>query len=209
MYAEAVSAVPGRCSCSTTAVPSPAGEILVVRIAGTVDHATTAEAAAALDEAVERRASHLVVDLTGVSFCAVAGITMVVQAAGCAAHHGTGFCVSGAPRYVRRVLTLLWPPDLRPITYPSTATAVLAVLSEQAARLGRTRPHGPAGGRPRVGRAPGGAGRAYRELVLRHRRRMYRSALHTLGTSDDPDDVARDIAIRLHTALAVFSTVDR
>lgn len=198
-----------RCSCSVTALPSPAGEILVVRISGIVDHSTVADVAVALDGAIERRASHLVVDLTAVDFCAVAGITLVVHAGGRAADHGTSFYVSGVPRYVRRVLMLLWPQDLQPTVYPSTAAAVLGAMTEQATRLGPIPPIEPDDDRPLTERARHGDVEAYRELVLRHRRRMYRSALRTLGASDDPDDVARDITIRLHAALAVFSGIDR
>jgi DNA-directed RNA polymerase specialized sigma24 family protein len=40
--------------------------------------------------------------------------------------------------------------------------------------------------------------------VRRHHARIYRSARHTLGLSDDPDDIADDIASRLHSALAAF-----
>ncbi|HWM02250.1 MAG TPA: hypothetical protein VNP92_07910 [Actinophytocola sp.] len=72
----------------------------------------------------------------------------------------------------------------------------------------RVSEHRGGGARRDVG-AHAGDVEAYRELVLRHRRRMYRSALRTLGASGDPDDVARDIATHLHTALAVFSAVDR
>jgi anti-anti-sigma factor len=196
------------CSCTATALSSPAGEILVIRIVGQVDHATVADVAAVLDDAVERYASHLVIDLVGVNFCAVDGTTLIVQAGRRAAQHGTGYCVSGAPQYVRRVWTLLWPEDLRPTRYPSTAAAVQAAITEQAERLGRIRPIEPDDDRPLADRAHAGDVEAYRELVLRHRRRMYSSALRTLGESDDPDDVARDIAARMHTALAVFSAVD-
>lgn len=49
---------------------------------------------------------------------------------------------------------------------------------------------------------------AYRDLVRRHRTRMFRSALHVLGASPDPDDLTDDLTTHLHTALAAFARAD-
>lgn len=60
-----------------------------------------------------------------------------------------------------------------------------------------------------VERASAGDVDCYRELIHRHRRRMYCNALRLLGSTDDADAVDRDVASRLRTTLAVFSASAR
>ena len=196
-------------SCTTTALPSPAGEIVVLRIAGEVDHVTVSIVAAALDDAVERRSGHLVVDLAGMGFCGARGLALLIDSAGRAAARGTGYAVSGASHHVRRVWRLLWPADERPVGYPHTAAAVITAMARQAELRGRRTD--PAGNQyvswpPQlVERASAGDVDCYRELVVHHRRRMYGNALSLLGSTDDADVVDHDVAARLRTTLAGFS----
>jgi RNA polymerase sigma-70 factor, ECF subfamily len=56
-----------------------------------------------------------------------------------------------------------------------------------------------------VDKARAGDMDAYEVLIRRHRDRIYRIALRMLGSADDAEDVAQDVAIQLWTALAGFA----
>ena len=54
---------------------------------------------AALDRALDRGADHLVVDLTGVTFCGARGLALLVRSGVIAAGRGTGYSVRAVPRH--------------------------------------------------------------------------------------------------------------
>lgn len=217
------------CSCHTSSMPTPAGEILVVRVFGVVDQATEHVLRGALAEAGRRRPSHLVVDVAGLGFCSVRGLALLAGISTEPAELGTEYLLSGVEPRIERFLRLLWPDDTLPVRYPGAAAAVLAAMGGQRGRHGRDRPASPTV-RPATGpgphtaderdrfreltdqglidRARGGDRAAYRELARRHRTGMYRSALRTLGSSDDPEEVGHELATRLRIALAAFGEAD-
>lgn len=179
---------------------------------------------AALVEAREGHPSHLVVDVAGLGFCSVRGLALLALAPTEPAALRAEHLLSGVGPHIERHLGCLWPAERLPVRYPSAGAAVLAAMAQQRKRH-RHQPPTPRptrrAARPRLRvvdgpdrfagvtddelteRARGGAGDAYRELVRRHRTRMYRNALRMLG-SEDPEDVAEDIATRLRMALAAF-----
>jgi hypothetical protein len=68
------------CSCTSTSLSSPAGEVIVLRVAGEVDLSTVSVLQAALADSVARGPCHLVVDLAGLTFCSARGLTLLVGA---------------------------------------------------------------------------------------------------------------------------------
>ncbi len=210
------------CSCHTSAMSTPGGEIVVVRVFGDVDLTTAHVLSAALTEARTRRPGHLVVDVAGMGFCSVRGLTLLVHGGSADPDRPTEYLLSGVGSHVERFLALLWPHDGLPARYPSAGAAVLAAMAHQRDRHGAPeratrrglyavpgpdRHDEPTGGgtdEELTAQARAGDNGAYRELARRHRTRMYRSALRKLGSSDDPEDVADDIADRLRLALAAF-----
>lgn len=208
------------CDCVTTELPGPAGQVVVVvHVGGQLDTASLPAVSEALAGAFERRPAHLVVDLAALAFCSARGLATFFDAGRRAAARGIGYSVSGASTQVRGLWTQLWPRNQVPAQFPTAAGAVVAAMARP---LEPHRP--PPAGRPVLGlvrdldpfdgdtdqslveQARGGDAEAYRELARRHRRRVFRSALHTLAVSDDPDDVAGDIAVRLGAALAAMAT---
>lgn len=117
------------CTCTVTALPSPAGEVRLLAVAGEIDLCSLSRLQAALTGVLAHRPDHLVVDLAGVTFCSVCGITAVMEAAAVAAGQGTGFAVSGTSRRLDRVWALLWPEVERPMRFPTAGTAVLSALA--------------------------------------------------------------------------------
>jgi anti-anti-sigma factor len=206
------------CSCRTNVLPSPGGEIVMLAVDGELDLASLPAVAAALERALDRPTGHLVVSLTGLAFCSVRGAALLVDAGTTAAQHGIGFSVSGAPAQLRRMWAMLFPAERRPVQF-ATAERALVDIGSRPTRRGAG---APVAAEPAVSAGPpehlaepeliaaarSGGAAAYRELVHRTRRRVYRSALHTLSTSDDPDAVAHDIASRLREALAALIAAD-
>lgn len=205
------------CRCALTALPSPVGNIVVLRIAGELDLSTVDLVQTTLSSALSARPDTLVVDISEVTFAGARGSGVLFEAAAVAVDRGTRYVISGASAQARRTWPLLWPADRIPEQFPSARMAVLAAMTRQTDRRDRLRPPAPSPLRlvpdPRPApdtdrqlteRARAGDTEAYRALVQRHRTRMYSSVLHALGASDDPDDVADDIASRLHTALEAF-----
>lgn len=213
-----------------TALPSPVGNIVVLRVAGEIDLTTIALMQSALNGAVSVRQDTLVVDLSGVTFCSARGLEVLIEAAALAAGHGIRYAISGASAQVQRTWSMLWPADHLPVHYPTARIAVLAAIGRHAARRDRVRPQARRTAAPgsaevrlqlvpdlprsaqdtdqhRAERARAGDTAAYRTLVLHHRARMYRSALEALGSPDDPEDTD-DGATRLRTALAAFAQAD-
>ncbi len=218
-----------RCSCSTTSLPSPAGEIVVARVTGTIDDAALPQVASTLAEALDRRPTDLIVDLAGVTACSEPGLGLLVRLRHDADATGTDYAWSCVPTHVR-LTALLWPADDLPPCHATVGNGVLSAMARQNRRRERRHLVAPTGTGPTAratlrpapdpdrlartddetlaGQARAGDADAYRELVRRHRTRMFRSALHVLGDSPDPDDLTDDLATHLHTALAVFTRAD-
>lgn len=216
------------CSCHTSSIALPDGEITIVRVYGDVDLNTQTVLRSALDEAARRRPAHLVVDLAGVQFCSVGGLEVLVSAVD---GPPPRYVLSGLAPRTERVLRLLGPPDALPERHASARVAVFAALAHErdrhpgavpAPRLAPPRAPWVWDGDDRfrgVGddelaaraRGDGGAGPdadAYRELAGRHRTGIYRSTLQMLGAADHPEDIVEDVAARLRAALAAFGAAD-
>lgn len=115
-----------RCRCSTVTLSGPVGDVLVLRVAGEVDLTSVAVLDAALDDVLDRRPDHLVVDLTGLVFCSSRGLAAVARAARFAEANGTRCTVSGAPRLFSRLWPQYWPDGEAPHIHATTAAAVLS-----------------------------------------------------------------------------------
>ncbi len=214
------------CSCHITTVPTPGGEIVLVRVFGDIDLTSMHVLVAALADARARHPSHLVVDVAGLGFCSAQGLALLVDGGTEAPGGRTRHVLSGARPRIGHYLDLLWMPADLPVRHSTAGSAVLAAMADQrrrhtaAARATRPGPRAvPDPGPPDdvaadvpdlelTTRARAGDGEAYRALARRHRTRMYRSALQMLGAAEDPADVAEDIAdditTRLRMALVAF-----
>jgi hypothetical protein len=117
------------CSCTATSIPTPAGEVLVLRVAGEVDLLTIEVLQGALTSGLARGPCHLLVDLAEMTFCAVRGLSLLVQAGGTAAGQGTGYSVTAASRQTNRAWTVLWPVSELPTQYPTAAAGVAAAVA--------------------------------------------------------------------------------
>src|SRR5688500_8043398 len=117
------------CSCTATSIPAPAGEVLVLRVAGEVDLLTLDVLQGALTCGLARGPCHLLVDLAELSFCSVRGLSLLVQAGRTATGQGTGYSVTAASRHTNRALTVLWPAGELPTQYPTAATGVPAAMA--------------------------------------------------------------------------------
>ena len=124
----------GSCWCSSTSLPSPTGEVIVLEVAGEVDLCSLPVLRAALAEVIGRRSDHVIVDLAEVRFCSVRGLTVLAEAGATAAGAGTAYAIGGASRLANRVWALGWPEAELPIRFPTAGAAVLAVLAHQAGR---------------------------------------------------------------------------
>lgn len=126
---------PGRCWCTTTVAASPAGEVLLIRVAGEIDLSTLGLVEDALAAALLRRPIQLVVDVAGMTFCSCSGLRVFLDCSVTAARHGTGYALSGASRQADRVWGLLRPDGLLPARYRSSGAALVA-----AEALSRSQP---------------------------------------------------------------------
>jgi len=117
------------CSCTAMSIPAPAGEVLVLRVAGEVDLLTIAVLQGALNSGLARGPCHLLVDLAGLTFCCVRGLALLVQAGRTASGQGTGYSVTAASRQANRAWTVLWPVSELPTQYPTAAAGVAAAVA--------------------------------------------------------------------------------
>jgi anti-anti-sigma factor len=117
------------CSCTATSIPAPAGEVLVLRVAGEVDLLTIEVLQGALTSGLARGPCHLLVDLAELRFCSVRGVSLLVQAGHTAAGQGTGYSVTAASRQINRAWTVLWSVSELPIQYPTAPAGVAAAMA--------------------------------------------------------------------------------
>lgn len=127
----------GGCWCSTMVLPSPTGEVIVLRVAGEVDLSSVAVLRAALSAVLAHRADHVVVDLVELRFCSVRGLAVLAEAGVTAAGQGTEYAVGGASRQAGRVWALGWAANELPIRFRTAGDGVLAALAHQAGRADR------------------------------------------------------------------------
>ena len=118
-----------RCWCTTTALASPSGEVLVLCVAGEIDLSTVGLVEHTLAAALLRRPAQLVVDLTGVTFCSCRGFRVLLDCSVTAARHGTGYALSGASHQADRVWGMLRPDGLLPVRYRSSGDALVAAVA--------------------------------------------------------------------------------
>ena len=121
-----------RCRCSTATLSTPAGDIVVLRVAGEVDLETFAVLDAALDEVLDRRPDHLIVDLTGLVLCSSRGLAAIAQTARAAAANGIRYSMSGASPPVARLWPRYWPDGEASRIHRTTTAAVLSAVVLQA-----------------------------------------------------------------------------
>jgi anti-anti-sigma regulatory factor len=219
------------CLYGSSSVSTPEGLIVVLWVTGEVDLDTVSVLDAALNGALRRRPTHVIVDLAGSHFRGVAGLALLRQAAIAADEYGTGYAFSGVSRRLIDIWKSLWPEWEPPTQYPTVAAGVRAALARQIRRPHPARPpayrqsaHLPHAHRPaltvtgtdadRYGRdtdqrlaekSRAGDADAYRALARRHRARMYHSALRTLTNSGSPEDVMADILAHLRASLALLA----
>lgn len=127
------------CTCSTTAIPAPAGPVIVLRVAGEVDLSTIDLLRTALDTLLAQRPAHLIVDLSALEFCSARGLSLLGQAGDTALGHDVGYAVAAASARLNRVWAMGWTAAQRPIAFPTTADAVLAAMAHQAGAQDRAR----------------------------------------------------------------------
>lgn len=123
----------GRCWCTSTTLDSPAGEVVVLCVAGEVDLNTLGLVEDALAAALSRRPAQLVVDMAGVTFCSCRGFRTLLDGSGIAAGHGSGYALSGASPHADRIWGMLRPDGPLPARYPSSGAALVVALA--AARI--------------------------------------------------------------------------
>ncbi len=129
------------CRCTVTALRSPAGVVVVLRVDGEIDMSTVGLLETALLGLLAERPGHLIVDLTDMRFCSGRGLTVLIDAAATARAQGTRYAFSGVRPASERLWQLLWPADQLPARYATSRDGVHAAEAHQD------------GGRVRVGTA--------------------------------------------------------
>ncbi|MHA6623149.1 STAS domain-containing protein [Pseudonocardia sp. DLS-67] len=119
--------------CEPAVESGPAGNIVVLRLAGEIDLLTIPTVRAALVEAVAQRPADLVIDLAAVSFCCVRGFALLAATAHDAQSSGICCAVSGMRPHLDRVASMLWPEQLC-VRIRSVAAAVAAIRIDQTYR---------------------------------------------------------------------------
>lgn len=132
----AAAPVPGGAACcyELEVEPGPAGDIVVLRVAGEIDLLALPVLRDALTAAVDQYPVDLVIDLAGVGFCCVRGFALLAAAARTAQSRGICCSLSGLSRQLDRVASLLWR-DQRRVRYRSVAAAVYAIRVDHTYRL--------------------------------------------------------------------------
>jgi anti-sigma B factor antagonist len=104
-----------RCGWELTIEPVPAGNSVVVRVAGDIDMLTLPHVWTALITALEQQPVDLTVDMSEVGFCGVRGFALLAAIARVTRTGGIGYTVTGLGRHLERPTTLLWADDASPI----------------------------------------------------------------------------------------------
>jgi anti-anti-sigma regulatory factor len=120
------------CSCSSSVVPFPSGEIVLLGIDGELDTVSMPAVAAALERTLSSPASHIVVSLSGLVFCGARGAALFVDAGTKAAWLGIGYSISGAPAQLRGLWSTLFPAVHLPAQFPTAGRALVDALTHPA-----------------------------------------------------------------------------
>lgn len=123
------------CSCIEDFLPSPEGDIVVVRVRGDVDLISIPLLEATLNRSIDRRPAHLIVDLAELQFCSARGMRLLLHAGMTATDQGLGYAVSSAPSLLNRMWEKLFRPDDLPVRYCSVAAAVRSLGAQRDIRL--------------------------------------------------------------------------
>ena len=118
-------------SSSLLRVPGEHPEIVLLQVVGEIDPHGHAALRAALADGLHAARGHLVVDLSGVTFCSVRGFCLIADAASAAAAAGTDFTVSGLPARLKRIALLVWN-DAEPRLFRTADDAVSTIRTERA-----------------------------------------------------------------------------
>ncbi|MDT7637210.1 MAG: hypothetical protein QOC67_615 [Pseudonocardiales bacterium] len=121
--------------CSHEPGPALADQIAVLGVAGEVDPCGRTVLRAALTGVLAGQPGHLVVDLSGMTFCDVVGFMILAGGAVEAAVAGIGYTVSGLSPHQIRYAELLWG-NCPPARYDTVAAAVRAIRAERATQPG-------------------------------------------------------------------------
>ena len=105
-------------SCDTESHPGPGGRMVTIRVVGEIDLLTYPRLQLVLDAAlfgtVDQPTGHLVIDLSGVTFCSARGLALLADTAQAAAAAAIDYHLAGCPPQVIRHWPLHAPPDPNP-----------------------------------------------------------------------------------------------
>ena len=104
----------------------------MLRLAGEVDLTTFTVLDAALEDVLDRRPDHLIIDLTELVFCSARGLTAIARSARAAAAAGTSCSMSAASPMIARLWPHFWHDGDAPPIHRTTAAAVLTASALQA-----------------------------------------------------------------------------
>ena len=121
-----------QCRCSAATLSGPAGDIVVLQVAGEADLWSLAVLDAALDDVLDRLPDHLIIDLTALVFCSARALAATTRTAHAATANGTRFSISAAPPMIARLGPHNWPAGDAARIHRTTAAAVLVALALQA-----------------------------------------------------------------------------
>jgi len=116
-------------SSSLLRVPGEHPEIVLLPVVGEIDLHGHAALRAALTDGLRAARGHLVVDLSGVSFCSARGLCLVADAA--LPPTAAGTAVSGLPARLKRIALLVWN-DAEPRLFRTADDAVSTIRTERA-----------------------------------------------------------------------------
>jgi anti-anti-sigma factor len=138
----------GLCRCDVELSTRFGEQIAVLRVSGEVDACSLTMVSAVLDSCLALRPMHLVVDLSGLGFCSVPGMALLVHTSCVATSAGIGFSLAGCRTSPEHVLISIWEDQI-PHRYRDVAEAIDAAITGRGmVSLDQQRRS-----RPRVGRS--------------------------------------------------------
>ena len=101
-------------------MPVPAGNSVVVRVAGDIDMLALPHVWTALITALDYQPMDLTVDMSEIGFCGVRGFALLAAMARITKTGGIGYTITGLGSHLERPTSLLWSGDTSPIPAAST-----------------------------------------------------------------------------------------
>ncbi|BBG00343.1 hypothetical protein PSA01_65410 [Pseudonocardia saturnea] len=125
------------------------GTIVVLRMTGKIDSGTQREMQSSLCAGLRARPRHLLIDLSGVTFCGVRAFGLLEQGVRIAAEGRIGYALCGCSPHPERVAMTLWG-SAGPGRHRSVAAAVATIRAARALqdRSTSSAMEGSSGGRP-------------------------------------------------------------